>query len=425
MVKPERRARGDVLAAAAILVVMIVVGVLIWWTSDARATLNRPAATPAPALTPARAVPASLQQLWTARSAKTREPVVVAGTVVTGDGREMVGRDPATGAERWSFARDRELCGISWVYDQAVAVYPDTRGCGQVSTVDARTGQRGPTRSGYADDRIELSSDGTTVLAAGRTRIEMWRSDMVRTLAYGDVDAPINPPVPPKPPCEFLSTAASSSAASIVENCPHEPDVRLTLLRVSKEDVAPDQRFVPQPDLKADSGAKVLAVSDLLTAVYLPTPQPRVVVVDDTGQQTSSTLLPKPAAPNGAVSRAGDVVTYWTGDSVVVLDATTLTYRYKVGPGGLVGAPPARGGLSDRGETPATVAPIGPAEIMADRLLIPVTGGIAVYEPSNGALERVIPVDRGQVRGPVTLGIAGPMVVEQRDDMVVALGEPA
>ncbi|BCI90568.1 hypothetical protein NIIDMKKI_57740 [Mycobacterium kansasii] len=185
MVKPERRTRGDILAAAAIVVVVAVVAALIWWTSDARATISRPAATPAPNPTPAREVPSTLKQLWSAPSPASRVPVAVGGTVVTGDGRHVDGRDPATGETLWSYARDTDLCGVTWVYRYAVAVYRDDRGCGQVSTIDGSTGRRGPARSSYADPRVRLSSDGTTVLSAGRTRLELWRSDMVRMLSYG------------------------------------------------------------------------------------------------------------------------------------------------------------------------------------------------------------------------------------------------
>ena len=405
MIKPERRTRADLVAAAAIVVIIAVAAVLIWWTSDARATISRPAAAPAPALTPARAVPATLQQLWTAASPHTDEPIVVEGSVVTGDGHEMVGRDPVTGAQRWSFARDRDLCGVTWVYNLAIAVYPDDRGCGQVSTVDAATGQRGPTRSGYADKRVALSSDGTTVLSAGRTYLEMWRSDMVRTLAWGAIDAPVNPPVPPNPPCQFLSSAASSAAVSILGTCPNNPDVRLTMLKVAKEDVSPDQRYNQQPGVSPDSGAKVLAVSELRTAAYLPSPQPRIVIYDETGQQLSSTLLPKPAAPNSTVSHAGTFVTFWTGDSVVMLDAASLLYRYTVNAG--------------------TAVPLGPGTMMASRLLIPVTGGIGVYDPPTGALERVIPVDRGAATGPIVPAVAGTNLLEQRGATLVGLGPRA
>jgi hypothetical protein len=329
---------------------------------------------------------------------------VLGSTVVTGNGHDVVGHDPDTGTKRWLFARDRDLCGVTWIYDLAVAVYPDSRGCGQVSTVDGSTGQRGPTRSGYADKQVTLSSDGTTVLAAGATRVEMWRSDMVRTLAWGPLDAPINPPVQPQPPCAFVSTAASSDAVSILESCPSVPDLKLAMLKVSKEDVSPDQRYAEPTGVDPESGAKVLFVSGLRTAVYLPTPQPRLVVYDETGAHISSTLLPKPSSAAAATSRASSLITYWTGDSVIVLDANTLTYHYTI--------------AASNGATP-----IGPGVMMAGRLLIPVTGGIAVHDPATGAPDHVIPVNRPGVQGPVVLSTAGMNVLEQRGDLLVALGQ--
>jgi hypothetical protein len=403
LIKPERRTKGDVIAAVAIVVAVAVAAALIWWNSDARATQSRPAASPAPTINTARTVPQNLRQLWIAPSPVTDEPVIVSNVVVTGDGHEMAGRDPKTGQPVWSFARDRDLCGITWVYDLAVAVYPDSRGCGQVSTVEAKTGKRGPTRTAYADKHISLSTDGTTVLSAGVTRIEMWRSDMVRTLAYGDIDAPLNPPVPPKPPCRFLSSAASSAAASILETCAAFPGVRLTLLKVAKEDVEPEQKYVQQPDLTADSGAKVLAVADVRTAVYLPTPKPRIVVYDDAGQEISNNELPKPVGADMAVSHPGNLVTVWTGDSVWVLDGSSLAFRYTI--------------------AAAAARPLGPGAMMAGRLLVPVTGGIAVYTPDNGTFERMIPVDRGDAAAPIVPGVIGTTVVEQRGKSVVALGE--
>jgi hypothetical protein len=404
LIRPERRTRGDVVAAVAIAVVVALAAALIWWTSDARATITRPAATPMPIANPARAVPAALEQLWTATSSKTSAPVVVGGAVVTGEGHDLVGHDPATGGQRWLFARDRDLCGVTYIYNLAVAVYPDVRGCGQVSTVDASTGRRGPTRTGYADKRVTLSSDGTTVLAAGRTRVEMWRSDMVRTLAWGPLDAEVNPPVQPQPPCTFVSSAASSEGVSILQSCPNVPDLRLTMLKVAKEDVAPEQKYAQQVGVDANSGAKVVAMSGLRAIVYLPAPQPRLVVFDETGAQVAATLLAKPVAPTATASRAGTLVTYWTGDSVIVLDGDTLTFRYTIAAGG--------------------ATPIGPGVMMANRLLIPLTAGMGVYDPETGAIEHVVPVNRPPgLTGPVVPAVAGMTVVEQRGATLVALGE--
>jgi len=407
MVRPERRTKGDILAAAAIAVVVAATASLIWWTSDARATVSRPAAVPAPTPTPAREVPAALKQLWTAASPATTAPVVVSGTVATGDGRRVDGRDPGTGQVRWSYARDSDLCGVSWIYHLAVAVYKDDRGCGQVSTLDGATGRRGPARSGYADPRVRLSSDGTTVLSAGDTRLELWRSDMVRMLAYGETDARVKPSARGlHSGCRLVSAAASSSAVSVLESCANQADLRLVLLRPGKEDDEPQQHVVAEPGIGANSGAVVLAVWENNTAVYLPGSsgaQPRVDVVDDTGTTVSSTLLPKPPSTSAAVSQAGSLVTWWTGDSLMVFDGSSLTLRYTIAAG-------------------ETTAPLGPGVMMAGRLLVPVTGAIGVYDPVSGANERYIPVNRAPSGSAVVPAVSGSRVFEQRGDTVVALG---
>jgi hypothetical protein len=404
MVKPERRTRADVLAAGAIVAVIAAAAALIWWTSDARATISHPAVGPAPSPRLAREVPASLKQLWTAPNAPTDQPVVVAGTVVTADGRAVQGRDPVTGKVRWSYSRDSDLCGVAGVYRFAVAVYRDDRGCGQVSTIEGPAGTRGPARSSYADKRVNLSSDGSTVLSAGDTRLELWRSDMVRMLSYGEIDARVKPSSKGlHTGCRLTSAAASSAAVSVLEACGRQADLRLTLLRPSKEEDEPDQHDVPEPGISVDSGARVLTVAETRTAVYLPVPQPRVDVVDETGTTVASTLLPKPPAASNVVSRPGNLITWWTGDTVMVFDAANLTYRYSIAPAG-------------------PSAPVGPATIMAGKLLVPVTDGIAVCDPVTGVGEGFLPVHRQPGGSPVIPAVSGSQVLEQRGNTLVALG---
>jgi hypothetical protein len=404
MVRPERRTKGDIVAAAAIAVVVALTASLIWWTSDARATVSRPAAVPVPTPTPAREVPATLNQLWTAASPATSSPVVVSGAITTGSGREVDGRDPGTGQIRWSYGRDSDLCGVSWIYHLAVAVFKDDRGCGQVSTLEGATGRRGPARSGYADPRVRLSSDGTTVLSAGDTRLELWRSDMVRMLAYGETDARVKPSARGlHSGCRLVSAAASSSAVSVFESCAQQADLRLVLLRPGKEDDEPQQHMVAEPGIGADSGARVLTVWENNRVVYVPGVQPRVEVIDDTGTTVSSTLLPKPPSASATVSQAGNLVTWWTGDSLMVFDASNLTPRYTIAAG-------------------ETTAPLGPGVMMAGKLLVPVTGAIGVYDPVSGANERYIPVNRAPSNSAVVPNVSGSRVFEQRGDTVVALG---
>jgi hypothetical protein len=404
MVKPERRTKADLLAAAAIATVVATAAALIWWTSDARATISRPAIVPAPNPAPARTVPVSLRELWRVDSPATAQPVAVGGSVVTGDGRVIEGHDPVTGAVRWSYSRDSDLCGVSWVYRFAVAVYRDDRGCGQVSTVDGSTGQRGPARSSYSNRRVELSSDGTTVLSAGDTRLELWRSDMVRMLSYGEIDARIKPSSKGlHTGCRLTSAAASSLAVSVFEACGRQADLRLTLLRPAKEEDEPDQHNVAEPGIGADSGAKILTVSETRTAVYLPVPQPRVDVIDETGTTVGSTLLPEPPLTSNVVSRSSNLITWWTGHRVMVFDAANLTYRYSIGPAG-------------------SSAPVGPATVMAGKLMVPVTDGIAVCDPLTGVGEDFLAVRRPPGDAPVIPLASGAQLLEQRGRTLVALG---
>jgi hypothetical protein len=404
MVKPERRTRADVVAAIAIAAVVAVTAGLVWWTSDARATISRPAADPIPPLVNAKTVPTSLRQLWTAPSPKTTAPLVVAASVVTGDGHSVQGRDPVTGSPAWTYARtDLDLCGVSWVYQYAVAVYPDSRGCGQVSTIDAKTGQRGPARTAYADPEVKLSSDGTAVLSAGDSRLELWRSDMVRMLSYGSLDARIKPGTPASPLCRLVSAAASSSMVSVLEACPDQDDLRLTLLRPAEDEDTPELKYVTQSGVGVDSGAQVVAVSDTTTAVYVPTPKPVVNVVDETGATVASTPLARPASANATMSRAGDFITWWTGDSVMVFSANGIQYKYTVAPAGVN-------------------TPLGPATAMAGRLLVPVTSGYDLFDPATGKGDRHIPLQRPPSQDAVVPAVAGSTLLEQRGEEIVALG---
>jgi hypothetical protein len=203
-----------------------------------------------------------------------------------------------------------------------------------------------------------------------------------------------------------MSAAASSQAVSVLESCANQADLRLVLLRPGKDDDEPQQHIVAEPGIAPDSGARVLTVAENTTAVYLPAPQPRVDVIDETGATVSSTPLPKPPSPSAAVSHPGSLVTWWTGDSLMVFDASTLAPRYTIAAG-------------DK-------TPLGPGVMMAGRLLVPLTGAIGVYDPLSGANERSIPVDRSTsappTGKPVFPAVIGSRVLEQRGDTVVALG---
>ena len=400
MVAPERRTRGDLIAAAAIVAVVAVVIAAFWWHSSARSTILIPAPSKATGLVTPQAVPDALHETWTAASSRTSVPVAVGGTVITGEGRDVVGHDPNTGEQRWRYARDIDLCAVTQVYDLAVAVYPDGRGCGQVTGIRAATGVRGPSRTSYSDRHTVVSSDGSAVLSYGPTRLELWRTDLVRMLSYGEIDSrvkPVNTGIGSG--CTLMSAAGSDASAAVLEACRDEKDLRLTLLKPAKEEDEPDTKHVPMPGLAVDADARVLAVSGTRAAVYLPIPRPAVVVYDETGTKVSETPLRIPPALDGAtpaLTHAGDYFTWWTGTSVMVFDST-LSYRYTI-------------------DAPT----LGPATMMAGRFLIPVADGLAVYNPANGSQERVIAVPHAPGDAVVIPSTIGPVVLEQRGATLTA-----
>lgn len=402
MVAPERRTRGDLIAAAAIVAVVAMVIAMFWWHSTVRSTILQPAPSKASGLVAPQAVPPALGERWNAVSSRTMAPVIVGGTVVTGDGHDVIGHDPNTGEQRWLYARDLDLCAVTYVYDLAVAVYPDSRGCGQVTGIRAATGVRGPSRTAYSDKHTVVSSDGSAVLSYGPTRLELWRTDLVRLMSYGEIDArvkPVNTGVGAG--CTLMSAAGSDASAAVLESCKDEKDLRLTLLKPAKEEDEPDTKHVPMPGLAVDADARVLAVSGTTAAVYLPIPSPRVVVYDETGTKINETPLRIPPAPIGAapvITRAGDDYTWWTGTSVLVFDSK-LSYRYTI-------------------DAPT----LGPATMMSGRFLIPVADGLAVYDPANGTQERVIAVRHPDGDAPIVPATAGPMVIEQRGAALRAFG---
>lgn len=403
MITPERRTRGDLYTTAAIAMVISLIAGVMWWNSSSRTTISNPAISAAPHHIAASRVPTSLHQLWSAPSSHTLVPLVVSGTVVTGEANTVTGYDPTTGQPRWTFARQQQLCAVSYSYAFIVAVYPDSRGCGQVSSINSITGQRGPTRTAYADDHVIVTSDGSTVLSAGPTRLELWRSDLIRMLSYGEIDARVKPShTAIGQGCAMMSADASAVLVSVLQACPDTNTLTLRLLTPGEEEDEPIINTVLLTGVRADSDARILAVSDTHTAVYLPTPHPNVTVYDHTGTALSSTALsrqPIMAASRQAVTRIGDLLyTWWTGDTVEVFD-TELTYRYTIKAAG-------------------TATPVGPATMMAGMLLIPLTSGIGVYNRDTGIIEDIVSMTHPEGRGPVVPAVIGSMVVEQHGDTV-------
>ena len=329
MVRPERRTKGDLVAAATIALVVVVVAGLIWWTQLGAGHRCRPVRRPAPRPPPPRGrCPTRCSQLWTATSRATLAPVVVGGTVVTGDGphrrrprpadRTDAGRSGATAP-----ATPADLCGVSYVYDLAVAVYPDVRGCGQVSAINAATGQRGADPHQLRRRRRRAELDGSAVLVAPAP--PAWNCgarDLVRMLSYGEIDAPVKP-VNTRRRYGLRADVGGRQrrgASSVLEACRDEKDLRLTLLQAGQgRGRARHQATCRCPGSPATPRRGCWPCRAPPPRCTCRHPQPEIAVYDDTGTKVSehpAGTTPCWPTPAQAVTSAGDVITWWTGDSV-------------------------------------------------------------------------------------------------------------
>lgn len=408
MLAPERRTRADIIAAIGIAVAVLLAAVVVWARGDATGTESVTAAEPATTPSAAVELPTSLRELWHAPDDASERALVAGGAVVTASDGTVTGRDPETGAELWHYRRDMPLCGVEAQFGMVVAVYRDQRGCSQATMLSGNDGARRTARSSYMDDEVRLSVDGTYLLAQGEDRLEMWRSDLVRTVEYGYVDAPVNVKTQPRKGCTLLSAASSSSRLAVLESCPDDAATRLTVMNPSpKDNTVPEEygsHVLTGPDAQARD-AKVVAVSDSKILLYQPgadlgseSVPPRLSVFDGNGNPLATYELAAPM-DDPRTARVGSVSLVHTGSELIALNSATFEPQWTLP--GAIGTPAA----------------------MATRLLVPVRDAVVAVDLVTGAEVARIPVDRSaDADADISLAVLGEIVLEKRGDTLYALG---
>ncbi|WP_024877625.1 hypothetical protein [Saccharomonospora piscinae] len=394
--------RRDRFVAAALALVCVAGGAVLWLVSDSRATTQRTTTDPPARLEPPSAVPGSLAERWRAPSEATDGPVAVGGSAVTASDGTVAGRDPMTGEIRWSYSRDLALCATDGAWSKVVAVYRKGEWCGEVTQLDPATGARTAQRNGDAEAPTTLVVGEDHVTTTGTRLLNTWRSDLVKTLEYGRVPAPVNPGRQPRPECRYSTVAAGSGLVAVIEHCPRETGARLTVLRAAGDEAdEPEQVF---SSLLPEMSAQVVAVSDERVAVALPERR-QLYVFDHDGrrQATHDLAVPEPelaAVPESGVAATAagrDSVFWFTGSRTVALTGDDLRPRWTV---------------EDT---------LGAGTAFAGEYVVPIAGGLAVLDERTGETTRTVAVDRGGSRAPVSLSAAGPVLLEQRGATVVAL----
>jgi hypothetical protein len=409
-VRPERRRRGDVVAAAAIVLVLVAGAGALWRTSPAAGTASVTADPPITAPPPAVAVPPGFTEAWREPSAATPVPVVSGPAVVTAEGSAVVGRDPATGEQRWSYTRDLPLCTVGAGFPTAdnglgrvIAVFGDGDFCSELTALRPDSGARAEQRNPDVRPGTRVLKGGGFVAVTGADYLEVMRSDLVKTLEFGTVPVPEQVDRQPRSGCTFGSFAMAPGRVGVLERCPGETTDRLTVLVPDGADGAatPEEEFSV---LLPSGGATLVALSADVAAVALPDP-PSLQLLDPAGSQVALIALDVPAAdlaadPPGGVAATmtdGERVLWWTGSRTVALGATDLEPLWTL---------------------PGTT---GPGVTYAGRLLLPVASGLTEVDAERGVRLADLPLDRGGWSGPVRQATQGEVLVEQRGDELVAL----
>jgi hypothetical protein len=422
------RKRRDRLIAAAIAIVVLATGVVVYLTSDARATslVVAPDSSAPAAMV---AAPDVLQQIWQTDTDQ-RWPAVASpyGTVVTADGHTVYGSNPLTGEVRWSYTRDNlDMCVMGSGDTDAPGIelggavrgvlvgYIKSGRCSELTLLDPVTGERRDQRTGFTGADSALVFGGPYGGLVSDDLVELWRYDLVRTIQYG------NQPEPTKPNtkhlgCTFADIAVTSVQFGTIEHCDGLPNAQL-VLNYADPGATADARTKNWDALNYDpratvdlgsASARLLAVSQDAALVLVASPTPALVTYTDAGVETSR--IPVTIDPAQIAAADADRVTpvRMNGATRYVLVGDTL---FAVSDGLVVNwTMPAALGL--------------PAAVGAE-LLVPVADGVAVVNASDGATGRVIPVDRAGYTGRVDVNTVGSTVVESRGASVVALRDPA
>jgi hypothetical protein len=342
---PRRRRLLDRSLAVVLALVVAVIGLLVYRSSDIRnASLAvTPSSAPSGAWaaasvsSPTTAVPTALVQKWSAATDPALGAVASpSGVVVTTDQHSVSAHDAVTGLVRWTYSRtNRSLCAVGSsdigpadmssqsTVPGIVTVFEENGFCSQVSTFDPANGARGNVRTSPGQTGGSLVFGGSYGGWLGPTRLEVWRYDLVRTIQYGDQ---ANPPKPNQSRlgCTFTDMAVATTQFATIEHCPAEGDTARLVINFDDPGAVsghPDGWDVWQHTARtcvpvADKGcadidtkaaaARIVGITADRVAVLVSAPTPAVVVYDATGAETSRTPVDIPAT---AIAAADDVAT--------------------------------------------------------------------------------------------------------------------
>lgn len=425
--RPERRTRGDLALSAGVIVAALALISTTWLLSDARHT-NHTAASPGDAISSVSSydlpVPSTLVETWRQTTDLASTPTLVAldGAVIRTEENRVSALAASDGHEVWSYSRNQELCGVTGSWSRVIAIYRGPKGCGEATSLSVSTGQYVDTRSALAASAVTTFRSLDHVGMLSSDRIELWRSDLVRTVELGHREQAVNPSNDPTQGCSFSSAMTRKSLLAVAMDCPTDAESAGGTQKENNRivrlfDADPERSEVPEVthDFTVPSGSELVAIGQDAALIYAPETDEdgnthsvnsravfQVLRTDGSSGEYPAELSPLVSESRTNVPFTAETsdlphhMTWFDGERLIAFSPSDLNPRFSI---------------------PA----LGTGAAMGGRLLVPVHQGVAVVDWADGHIERVIPVDRGAWEGRVTLRVQGATIIEQRGTDLVGL----
>ena len=400
MSTPLCRTRSDLIATAVITTICVLCVGIAWLTAPIRTAELHPATQEQDNAGRLAVAATTLSEHFRlVDDSPNAQPVVVDGLIITyREDNKTVTATTAAGDTAWTYTRPDDLCALGQAWGKVVATYRTGVGCGDVVAIDALTGTYSATRSAIAPAEITLLHSNDRVGYAAASRVELWRSDMVRTVEYGEVEAPQEPNMQPHQ-CELSSALTRTELLAVTETCADG-----TFLRF--QEVSPEDSRKPEMlgSVEISPDAYLVAIGKDVAAIYDPA-ESEIRAYNNEGDNVSISAVPVLRSPERSASGVATLATadlphhmlFHDGDALVLMEPTNLAVT-----GVFHGA-------------------LGTGFAAGDRLLYATEEGVAVVNWDTQAVENIVAVDRGEYAGPVHVDSAGASVVEKRGSEIVVL----
>lgn len=419
----ERRTRTDFAILAALVVLTLVVIAGAWFTSQQREVdhslsdqssagelLADSKSTGSLGLDPSR-LPGQLAEKWHSTS-DSSDFIAVRGGIVRTDGQTLSMLNAETGEEVWHYSQQRPICSVSQPerWDTVVATFRGPKGCGEAISFDVATGQYAYTRDALASDSVETLQGNNRAGTISPQRVEIWRSDLVRTVEVGYQEAPHQPGQQEHLECNFTSALTADDILVTAQHCPDQSKKLIRFLKAT-----PESSDEPESihEFTVPSGAELVATSGDEAAIYIPpnNAEPaRIQILEKSGQFHNQAAPVAPAYVEGGevgveqkthqprIHTESSVQSWFDGQRLTIFN------------------------LADLQKIARVEGAKGTGAMFGGSMLVPVQEGIAVVNPTNGQVTHTITVDRGGYAGDVDLRVSGGKIVEKRGEEIVGLG---